>query len=113
MRDFEEIKKITAVKVTNEGPDGGAFDIAIGKQIFCVVASFALGWHHVSASIYGAERCPRWHEMCHIKDLFFEEDETVIQYHPKKSNYVNNHPYVLHLWKPQQIPIPTPPIFMV
>ena len=55
------------------------------------------GWEHVSVS---AElRCPNWNEMCFIKDLFWDEEETVVQFHPKKSRYVNNHPHCLHLWR--------------
>ena len=37
--------------------------------------------------------------MCKIKELFFEDDETVVQFHPKKSEHVNIHPNCLHLWK--------------
>src|SRR4051812_27513200 len=46
-------------------------------------------WDHVSVSIEG--RCPNWKEMCFVKDLFFDEQEAVIQYHPPASMYVNNH----------------------
>lgn len=55
-------------------------------------------WEHVSVSL--PHRCPTWDEMVFVKDLFWNEDETVIQFHPKKSEYVNNMPYCLHLWKP-------------
>lgn len=58
-------------------------------------------------------RCPKWNEMCIIKEMFFEDDEVVMQLHPKKEDYVNDHPYCLHLWKPQEVEIPTPPTFMV
>ena len=52
--------------------------------------------------------------MCHVKDLFWQDEEVVIQYHPRKSEYVNNHPFVLHLWKPiYQGIIPTPPALLV
>lgn len=54
-------------------------------------------WEHVSVSLEG--RCPNWSEMCHVKNLFWGEDETVVQFHPKKSEYVNNMPTCLHLWK--------------
>jgi hypothetical protein len=40
--------------------------------------------------------------MCFIKDLFFKDEEEVIQFHPKKSEYVNIHPYVLYMWRPHQ-----------
>lgn len=50
--------------------------------------------------------------MCYVKDMFFEEDECVVQYYPSKKDYVNIHPYVLHLWKPEknQEQIKTPPL---
>lgn len=45
--------------------------------------------------------------------MFFREDEVVIQYHPAKSEYVNNVPNCLHLWKSQKQDMPTPPFIMV
>lgn len=59
------------------------------------------GWDHVSVSL--EHRCPRWEEMCFVKRLFFRDDEEVMQLHPKESNYVNRHPYCLHLWRPQSV----------
>lgn len=64
-------------------------------------------WQHVSVSL--KNRCPNWPEMSYVKDLFWGEDETVVQFHPKKSEYVNNHPYVLHLWKKVGEEHPLPP----
>jgi len=55
------------------------------------------GWEHVSVSY--ANRCPVWDEMCFIKDLFWTEEETVLQFHPKKTEYKNVHKYCLHLWR--------------
>ena len=54
-------------------------------------------------------RCPTWEEMCAIKDMFFNDDEVVMQLHPAKSEYVNIHNYCLHLWKPINAKIPVPP----
>jgi hypothetical protein len=67
-------------------------------------------WEHVSISIHN--RPPNWQEMSFVKDLFWDETETVIQFHPPKSEYVNNHPHCLHLWKPPyDVPLP-PQIFV-
>lgn len=78
----------------------GAFWITIkGKRLF-VIASTGAGWDHVSVSL--KHRTPSWAEMCYIKNLFFDENETVVQFHPKKSEYVNCHPFALHLWKNQR-----------
>ena len=70
-----------------------------------------MGWDHVSVSF--AMRCPTWEEMCEIKDIFFREDEACVQYHPAADEYINNHPYCLHIFRPQEKTLPTPPSWMV
>ncbi len=67
----------------------------------------ASGWEHVSVSL--PTRCPTWREMCRVKDLFWEPTETVVQFHPKKAEYVNRHPYTLHLWKQVGVEAVLPP----
>ena len=62
-----------------------------------VIASSDGVWEHVSVS--KINRIPTWKEMCFIKDLFFRKDETVVQFHPKKTEYKNLHKYCLHLWR--------------
>jgi hypothetical protein len=47
--------------------------------------------------------------MCWVKDLFFDDDEWVLQFHPPKDKNINIHPYVLHLWSNVDTDIPTPP----
>lgn len=93
----------------------GAFKVFINGRSFFVIASNGAGWEHVSVSPHNRKQgsCPTWDEMCAIKDMFFEPEETVIQYHPPKSDYVNNHPYCLHLWRPIGQEIPRPPSIMV
>jgi len=77
----------------------------------CVISSDGIGWEHVSVSLLS--RTPTWDEMCRIKDLFWNDDETVIQYHPAKKDYINQHPFCLHLWKPIGVEILTPPGILV
>ena len=57
------------------------------------------GWEHVSVHVmeYGRQRIPTWKEMCAVKDIFWNDDEWVVQYHPAKDQYVNDHACVLHL----------------
>jgi hypothetical protein len=76
------------------------------KQL-AVIASDGMGWEHVSVSL--PSRCPTWEEMCFVKGVFWDEEDTVVQYHPAKSEYVNNHSFCLHLWRPTEIKIPVPP----
>ncbi len=68
-------------------------------------------WEHVSVSL--PNRCPNWPEMCHIKDLFWADDETVIQFHPKKSEYISIHPWCLHLWRLAGVNHELPPSIMI
>jgi len=77
-------------------------------------------WEHVSCharqpKIDGtvAQRTPTWEEMCQLKELFWEDHEMVVQYHPAKSDYVNQHDHVLHLWRPKKAEIPKPPTLCV
>ncbi len=64
-------------------------------------------WEHVSVSC--ETRCPTWIEMDWVKDQFWDEGETVIQFHVPKSDHINRHPYCLHLWKPTKLGLPMPP----
>lgn len=78
-----------------------------------VIASDGLGWDHVSACLLDnqknlVERSLRWEEMCEIKEMFFEEGIEVVQIHPKKEDYIDDHPYVLHLWRPNSLEMPLP-----
>ena len=92
--------------------NNGAFLIPYNRNIeLKVIISDQIGWDHVSVSL--PIMAPTWKMMCFVKDLFFEKDEVVIQYHPKEEDYVNFHPYCLHLWRPQTTTIPTPPTWMV
>lgn len=85
----------------------GAFFIPFDSYTLTVLASEGLDWEHVSVSL--ANRTPNWREMCFIKDLFWDDNDLVIQYHPPKTEYVNNNPYALHMWRPIKLKIPLPP----
>lgn len=81
------------------------------KREFRCVVSDGLQWEHVSVSL--PNRSPTWSEMCFIKDKFWDKTDCVIQYHPAEEDYVNYHPYCLHLWRPMGLSIPKPPPLMV
>lgn len=78
-----------------------------GLAITCI-ASDGLDWQHVSVTIPETKKCPSWGIMSFVKNIFWDEEDCVIQYHPPKSVYINNHPDCLHLWRPinKEIPIP-------
>lgn len=90
-----------------ESGNNGAFLIpGPCGQTLKIIASNGLGWEHVSVSLKG--RIPFWMEMCAIKDLFWDPEDCVIQFHPPKSEYVNNCNFCLHLWRPIGVKFPMP-----
>lgn len=105
-------KAPTEYRVSGSG-NNGAFNIRLsGRSNAYVIASDGGLWEHVSVHIIADKqnRTPTWAEMCKIKDMFWDDDDCVVQFHPPKSDYVNNHKHCLHLWRPigQEIPRPDP-----
>lgn len=97
---------------TPEHGNNGMFMFPVyGGQLLRCIASDGEGWEHVSASF--EDRCPTWEEMCVVKKIFWGEDTCVVQFHPPKSEYVNHHPYCLHLWRRIGSEFETPPSYMV
>lgn len=86
--------------------NNGLFEVPFESYVLRIIASDGEGWEHVSVSLNN--RTPNWREMSFVKDLFWDETDCVMQLHPPKSEYINNHPYCLHLWRPigKEIPIP-------
>lgn len=115
MRDLSHLNQYRVEHPTAGWGDrfNGAFMIKLpdSRLTFAVIASNGDGWEHVSVST--TERCPRWNEMQAIKELFFHDHEAVMQLHPPKSDYINNHPHCLHLWRPIDQTIPMPDMYMV
>lgn len=96
--------------------NNGAFRIWLSNRSTAfAIASDGAGWEHVSVHIIsdGKSRTPTWSEMCKIKNIFWDEDDCVVQYHPAKSEYVNNHPHILHLWRNSIAEFPAPEHWMV
>ena len=93
----------------------GAFKLISPRAELMLVMSSGIddgtGWEHVSASC--RDRTPTWDEMCFVKNIFWDEHEMVVQYHPPRSEYVDFHPNCLHLWKSATMPIPMPPALLV
>ena len=111
MKDFDVIKQDKRIQVHETARDGFNGWLTLQGQVFRFVCSNGGGWDHVSVSL--KNRCPTWNEMCKIKDIFFDQDECCIQYHPARKNYVNMHPYCLHIWKPRKDELPIPPTIYV
>ena len=124
MRDIEEIKKTSGLVIKKEGIDGLAgtvFPIEYRKgkvkvnqnidEALHFIFSKGLDWEHLSVST--PVKTPTWEQMCKMKEIFWGDDEVCMELHPKKEEYVNMHPYCLHIWKPIGVEIPTPPSILV
>lgn len=124
MRNIEEIKRTMGMKIKAEksnGFGGSIFPIEYknGKakiiqdydKVLNFIFSWACGFEHLSVST--TVKTPTWEQMCKMKDIFWNENEICMQLHPSKENYINNMPYCLHIWRPINKEIPTPPNLMV
>ncbi len=113
------LSKGLGILSTEPGDAFGVFLIPVKGKFGTVklqaVVSSGEGWDHVSITCTGidANRCPKWEEMSIVKDLFWLPTETVVQYHPPHSEYVNQHKYCLHLWRKHDFEYPLPPSIMV
>lgn len=105
---------------TKEDGNNGMFLLPhpkIAGYGFAVQVSDGLGWEHASVSITSkkreVKRCPTWEEMCYIKEMFWDDTDMVVQIHPPKKDYVNDHPYCLHLWRSTEVVMPKPDPILV
>lgn len=96
---------------TSYGDDFGCFLIPhhptrVTLRVIASSGTDEIPWEHVSVSL--PNRCPNWPEMCFVKDIFWEPEECVVQFHPPRSEYRNFHQFCLHLWKHTGIAFPRP-----
>ena len=113
MRTLEEIREQPNIMIQQTGPDGGKGEVWFGRVSGSVIWSNGGGWEHVSFTPHKRFYTPSWDDMCRIKNIFFHPEEWAVQYHPAESEYVNNVPNCLHIWRPIDQVFPTPPSWMV
>lgn len=94
--------------------NNGAFALPpiIADRRILTIASDGMEWEHVSVHVElntGKTRMPAWDEMCRVKEVFWDPEDTVMQLHPPKSQWINNHRTTLHLWRPLKAEMPLPP----
>jgi hypothetical protein len=77
---------------------GCIFESKNGIRVLISWDSFSDGknWLHVSLS--RRNRLPSWEDIKEVKHLFVGPKKKAIQVFPSEDEYVNCHPYVLHLW---------------
>lgn len=92
-----------------KGSDFGWFELRIGRvklAMQAVAANDECPWDHVSVSAWDMVKfkplMPTWEQMCVVKDLFWDETQEAVQFHPPKSDYVNFAKNCLHLWRPAE-----------
>ncbi|HEY1460419.1 MAG TPA: hypothetical protein VGH59_10240 [Casimicrobiaceae bacterium] len=113
--------RVRTGRLWSDPSDGcnGAFEIphpmAASSLRFVVIISDEGGreggWEHVSVST--RTRTPTWNEMAYLKQLFWDAEDCVVQFHPPASDYVNNHQHCLHLWRLRGVAFPMPPTIFV
>ena len=113
MKNTDEIISNPRLIVGIIGNDGGNGLVSMPLWKGSVIWSNGAGWEHVSVSPESKRITPSWDDMCRIKDMFFYEDEAVIQIHPPKAEYVNNMPNCLHLWRCTYKDMVLPPSVLV
>ena len=91
---------------TERHGNNGAFLMPVLKVMCNVIASDGEGWEHVSVSLDPqtmgkklAARTPTWGEMDAVKRIFWDDTDCVAQLHVPRKDWVNCHPYTLHLWR--------------
>ena len=105
MRSIDDIKKNKQLLWKYKQIAAGSFiysgfiKLSTGVDASFVFGTNENGMEHLSVELY-ARRLPTWQEMCEAKDIFWDDEEEVVQIHPKKSEYVNL-VEALHLWRPK------------
>lgn len=114
MKFPEQYRFSAGIYQSRPGDDFGCFSIPSPRdhQNLRVIASsgdrsLGVAWENVSVSL--PNRCPTWPEMDLVKRLFWDDEESVMQLHPPRSRWINNHEFCLHLWRPLDAEIPLPP----
>ena len=99
MRPLNEILASKRVLIGRKGLDGFSGEIHLYGWSGSIICTNGGGWEHVSVSPFRKNYTPSWDDMTKVKEIFFRDDEAVIQIHPPKSEYVNNVSNCLHLWR--------------
>lgn len=81
--------------------NNGRFSVKRNGFQYNIIATDVGEDEHVSVHITVGkkQKTPTWEQMCFVKSLFWGKEDTVVQYHPAESEYVNLHEHVLHLWR--------------
>ena len=73
-------------------------NILSGLLVLATIDTMEDGSKYLHISCSFQDRLPSWEDLRTVKDLFICEDREAFQVLPKTADYVNLHPYCLHLW---------------
>jgi hypothetical protein len=98
--------------------DGGngvfRFPSPVAGRSLLVIVSTSHGWEHASVSLHpSSKRCPTWEEMDAVKRRLWEPHEVAMQLHPPVADHLSYQHSTLHLWRPVDRSLPSPPKWMV
>jgi len=109
MRLDRELDRFKVVNPTS-GREGSEYFIINYKRYHLIVeAHQGDGWEHVSVHLDGPQRYPNWYELNFVKELFWDDVETVLQYYHKHDTDISKKKK-LHLWSKQNFEYELPPI---
>lgn len=101
MKDFDDLEQERNLKIFGVTLGGGFGEVSMAGKPFAE-ATWVSGntWEHVCITPKQGCRTLKFVEMCFLKDIFFKDEETVLQTLPEKTNYINNAQNSIHLWRP-------------
>lgn len=103
MRNISEIKSnphLSNITLYDEAQKAGYGVIHLVRWKGTVIFdSTSTPWEHVSVSPKKKGIFPTWYELKLIKEIFWQDDEEVIQFFPRKAEHVNVMTNCLHLWR--------------
>lgn len=121
MRNYEDIINNGKLQINTKLNDGNGMiqirayyhDPVTQKRYWCKFTR-AMGWEHVTVSPQPQRgKTPEWDVMCKVKEIFWDDEECCIEFHPRKSQYINNNETCLHIWKPIGVELPEPNQWLV
>ena len=72
----------------------------MGLVVLFSLSTMNDGTYFVHCSLSRRSRLPSWQDVKVVKDAFLGEDVEAFHVLPKKEEYINLHPFCLHLWQP-------------
>ena len=91
----------------------GCFLVPLEGELWHVILGDGMGFRHLSVTNAQKKILPSWTVLTRLRDAFFDDSSWVVQYLPPKDQYVDDHPFCLHLWESIDEPMPHPLIVMV